>query len=532
MSMLSAPRSLKSLFCIASFLTASLLAHAADPLRIKTDKGEIEGKLSDEGQVQIYLGIPYAAPPVGPLRWKPPQPAESWRGVRSTQSYGSRCMQANTFPDMVFHDPGQSEDCLTLNIWAPSTAQPGANLPVMVWIYGGGFSAGTTSERRQDGESFARKGVILVSMNYRLNIFGFFAHPALAAESPEHAAGNYGLMDQAAALHWVNRNIAAFGGDPGNITLFGESAGSISVSAQMASPMAKGTLAHAIGESGAAFSRTGLPSAEMAEKRGENFAREVLGKSTLAELRAIPAADLVKALEAQKPPSVVHFGVDVDGLFLPEPVPAIYAKGNQAHIPLLAGWNRDEGGPPRDSVTLDSYRQTAQTMYGPNADAFRKAYAAGSDDEARRTMADYASDQFIAASTWEWIEAHERTGGAPVYRFRFDRPNPGDRFHQPSSGVFHSSEIEYVFGNLRARPDAPFKAEDDKLSELMQSYWINFARTGNPNGPGLPLWPAYDAAGNWQVMHLDATPMAEPDTQRDRYQFLHDNAPITASTAR
>ncbi len=526
---------LRPLFVLQLALVASVLAfsaHAADPLRISTDKGEIAGKLSDDGQVRAFLGVPYAAPPVGPLRWKPPQPAEPWKDLRPTQSYGSHCMQVNQFADMTFHDPGASENCLTLNVWTPATAVQGAKLPVMVWIYGGGFSAGSTSERRQDGEAFAKKGVLLVSMNYRLSIFGFFAHPALAAESRQHAAGNYGLMDQAAALQWVRRNIAAFGGDPGNVTLFGESAGSFSVSAQMASPIAKDTLAHAIGESGGAFSRTGLPfpTLTVAEAKDEAFARDVLGKTSLAELRAMPAADLVKAVEAQKTPAV-RFGPDVDGVFLPESVPAIYAAGKQAHIPLLAGWNRDEGGPPRDSVTLETYQQTAQTMWGPHAEEFEKVYSATNDEQARRTMADLARDQFIAASTWEWIEAQVKTGDAPVYRFRFDRPSPGDRFHPASSGVFHSSEIEYVFGNLNVRPAAPWTAEDYKLSETVQNYWVNFAKTGDPNGPGLPKWPVYNEQDGWEVMHLDVTPEASPDTTRARYEFLHATSPVPASSS-
>lgn len=514
-------------------IALSLSAHAADPLRIRTDKGEIGGKLSDDGQVRAFLGVPYAAPPVGPLRWKPPQPVQPWKDVRNAQSYGSHCMQIGQFADMVFHDPGESEDCLTLNVWTPGTATQGAKLPVMVWIYGGGFSAGSTSERRQDGEVFAHKGVILVSMNYRLSIFGFFAHSALAAESPQHAAGNYGLMDQAAALQWVKRNIAAFGGDPGNVTLFGESAGSFSVSAQMASPMAKDTLAHAIGESGGAFSRAGLPFPLLAaaEAKDEVFARDVLGKTSLSELRAIPAADLVKAVEGQKRPAAVRFGPDVDGVFLPDSVPAIFAAGKQAHIPLLAGWNLDEGGPPRDSVTLDSYRQMAQTTWGPHADEFLKAYPATTDEEARRSAADLARDQFIAASTWEWIEAQVKTGGAPVYRFRFDRPSPGDRFHPAASGVFHSSEIEYVFGNLNVRPAAPWKPEDYKVSEMAQGYWINFAKTGDPNGPGLPKWPTYSEADGWEVMHLDVTPEASPDTTRDRYLFLRTASPLPPPSA-
>lgn len=507
-------------------LSIAATAYAADPLRIKTDKGDVDGKMSDDSQVRVFLGIPYAAPPVGPLRWKPPQPATPWTAVRNTQSYGAHCMQANLFPDMHFHDAGESEDCLSLNVWAPKDAAPGSKLPVMVWIYGGGFYAGSTSEQRQDGEAFARKGVILVSMNYRLNIFGFFAHPALAAESPQHAAGNYGLMDQAAALQWVKRNVAAFGGDPANITLFGESAGSASVSAQMASPLAKDTLAHAIGESGGAFSRTGLSFAPLAqaEAKDEAFATNVLGKPTLASLRAMPARDLVNALESQKT-APVRFGPDVDGLFMPEPVSAIFAAGRQAHVPLLAGWVRDEGGPPQDSVTLNSYRQMAEQTFGSQSGAFEQAYAATSDTEARRSMADYAADRFIAASTWEWIDAQVQTGRAPVYRFYFEQPSPGSRYHPASNGVFHSSEIEYVFGNLSARPGAPWTEADYKLSDTMQDYWINFAKSGNPNGPGLPQWPAYASTDGWQVMHLQTPPEAAPDTTRARYLFLRTAQP-------
>ena len=507
--------------------TLSMSAHAQGPLQIHTDKGSLQGKLSDDGTVRAFLGVPYAAPPVGPLRWKPPQPAEPWKDVRNAQSYGSHCMQVNQFSDMTFHDAGASEDCLTLNVWSPKNASEGAKLPVMVWVYGGGFYAGSTSERRQDGEVFASKGVILVSMNYRMNIFGFFAHPALAAESPQHAAGNYGLMDQAAALGWVKRNIAAFGGDPNNITLFGESAGSFSVSAQMASPMAKDMLAHAIGESGAAFSRGTLPfpTLAVAEARDGAFARDVLGKTSLAELRAMPAADIVKAVEGQKGPGV-RFAPDVDGLFLPDSVPAIYAAGKQAHIPLLAGWNRDEGGFPKEPVTMESYRETARSTWGPRADDFMKVYSATNVDEARRSLADYAADRFIATSTWEWIEAQVKTGDAPVYRYHFEHASPGDTFHPVTSGAFHSSEIEYAFGNLRVRPAAPWKAEDYKLSEQVQSYWINFAKTGDPNGPGLPEWPAYKQADSWQVMHLDVPSEAKPDTTRARYEFLRTATPL------
>lgn len=522
-------------FCLllsVLLLTSFGVSHAADPLQVRTDKGELQGKRSDDGKASIFLGIPYAAPPVGPLRWRPPQPAAAWTGVRSAQSYGSHCMQVNQFEDMIFHDPGASEDCLTLNVWTPSAAAKGARLPVMVWIYGGGFYAGSTSEGRQDGEALARKGVVLVSLNYRLNIFGFFAHPALAAESPAHAAGNYGLMDQAAALQWVRHNIDAFGGDPDNITLFGESAGSFSVSAQMASPMAKGLLKHAIGESGAAFSRNGLifPTLATAEAQGERFARDVLGKNSLAELRATPAEALVKAAEGQAA-HAIHFGPDVDGLFLPKAVPAIYAAGEQAHIPLLAGWNRDEGGFPKEPYSLEKYQAMAHTTWGPQAGAFLKAYPASTDAEARRSEVDYAADHFIADSTWEWIEAQVKTGDSPVYRYHFEQPSPGSRYHPASAGVFHSSDIEYVFGNLAARPGAPWTEADYKVSTLLQSYWTNFARTGNPNGPGLPEWPVYSAKDDWEIMHLDATPEARPDTTRSRYEFLRTAKPLPEAAA-
>ena len=510
-------------------LAASLFAHAADPLHVKTDKGDIQGKLSDDGRVRIFLGIPYAAPPVGPLRWRPPQAVAAWKQPLATQSYGARCMQAGQFADMIFHDPGASEDCLTLNVWAPRDPAPGAKLPVMVWIYGGGFAAGSTSERRQDGEAFAKRGVILVTMNYRLNIFGFFAHPALAAESPQHAAGNYGLMDQAAALQWVRRNAAEFGGDPGNITIFGESAGSFSVSAQMASPMAKDTLAHAIGESGGAFSRGTLPfpTLAVAEAKDEAFARDVLGKTSLADLRAIPAEQLLTAMAAKRSQGGpgVRFGPDVDGIFLPASVPDIFTAGKQAHIPLLAGWNHDEGSFAKAPTTLAEYHDYADKTWGPHSADFLKVYAADSDQQANRAAVDAASDQFIADSTWEWIEAQVATGGAPVYRYRFDEPSPGDPFH-PGNAAFHSDEIEYVFGTLNNRAAAPWTSADYKLSDEMQQYWVNFAKTGNPNGPGLPEWPTYNAAGNWEVMHLDATPQAEPDTHRDRYLFLRTASPV------
>ncbi|MHB1022448.1 MAG: carboxylesterase/lipase family protein [Acidobacteriaceae bacterium] len=511
----------KRLLAGIGVLALALPLHAAD-LRVKTDKGEVQGKLSADGQVREFLGVPYTAPPVGPLRWRAPQPAAKWKGVREATSFGARCMQPSIYADMIFRDPGPSEDCLTLNIWTPARKK-NAKLPVMVWIYGGGYLAGGTSERRQDGENLAHKGVIVVSMNYRLGIFGFFAHSALAAETTNHAAGNYGLMDQTAAMRWVQRNIAAFGGDPKNVTIFGESAGSISVSAQMASPLAQGLFAHAIGESGGAVGGPHMvfPTQAAAAKTDEAFAKASFGTDDLTKLRALSAKQLQDAAMKKGSP---RFWPDVDGSFLPASVASIYAAGKQAHVPLLAGWNKDEGTAQvvfaPEKPTVASLRALAQKQFGPRADEFLKAYAASNDKQALRVAEDFSGDQFIAYSTWAWLEAQVKTGAAPVYRYHFELPSPGDKFHPVAAGTFHSDDIEYVFGNLDSRPGAVWRPEDRKLSNLMQTYWTNFAKTGDPNSNGLPKWPTYNAAGGWQVMHLDATSAAKADQHRDRYLFL------------
>jgi para-nitrobenzyl esterase len=492
---------------------------AADAPTVKTDKGKIAGYISKDGQIRIFKGVPYAAPPVGPLRWKPPQPAAKWHGTRTATSFGSHCMQPHVYDDMIFPDPGQSEDCLNLNVWSPAKDKH-AKLPVMVWIYGGGFAGGATSEPRQDGENLAHKGVIVVSMNYRLNIFGFFVHPELTAESPQHASGNYGLLDQTAALQWVRRNISAFGGDPANVTIFGESAGSFAVSAQMASPLGQGLFARGIGESGGAFSAT-LPFAtrEEREKTDPEKVSKILGTTKLSDLRALSADEVVKAVTPQAGGDAERFPPDVDGYFLTQSVPAVYAAGKQAHVPLIAGWNADEGGIPQKTLTVAEFNEMAQKVFGDQAQNFLAVYTATTDDEALRAAKDLAADRFIAYSTWRWLEAHVATGGQPVYRYHFELPSPGDKFHQAGT-TFHSDDIEYVFGNLDSRQGAVWTPEDRKMSELIQTYWTNFAKTGDPNGADLPKWQTYNAADGWQVMHLNATPESRPDSVRARYQFL------------
>ncbi|HVW77014.1 MAG TPA: carboxylesterase family protein [Alloacidobacterium sp.] len=508
----------KSAMLVVLAATGATL-YAADAPTVKTDKGKLQGYVSTDGQIRIFKGIPYAAPPVGPLRWKPPQPAEKWHGKRQATTFGSRCMQVPIFNDMVFRDPGQSEDCLTLNVWTPAKDKH-AKLPVMVWIYGGGFAGGAASEPRQDGENLAHKGVVVVSMNYRLTIFGFFVHPELAAESPQHASGNYGLMDQTAALQWVHRNIKNFGGDPDKVTIFGESAGSFSVSAQMASPLARGLFIRAIGESGGAFSAT-LPFAPLSEREQHDpeAAAQVLGTSRLSDLRAMSADQILKVAMPRPGVSPIRFAPDVDGYFLPESVPAIYAAGKQAHVPLLAGWNADEGGIPQKTLTVAEFREMAQKEFPDQADKFVAAYAVTNDEEALAAAKDFAGARFIAYSTWKWMEQHVATGGQPVYRYHFELPSPGDKFHAAGT-TFHSDDIEYVFGTLDSRQGMTVRPEDRRMSEIMQTYWTNFAKTGDPNSGDLPKWPAYNAADNWQVMHLNPTPEARPDTQRARYEFL------------
>jgi len=502
-----------------SHLILALSSAASSGPRVKTRTGEVAGKV--DGSVHAFLGIPYAMSPVGDMRWKAPMPAQKWSGVRQATDFGPRCMQGPVFGDMKFRDSGGSEDCLTLNVWVP--ASHGVKLPVMVWIYGGGFAAGGTSEARQDGTNLAKRGVIVVSMNYRLGVFGFFVHPELAKESGHNSAGNYGLLDQLAALKWVHENIAAFGGNPNNVTIFGESAGSFSVSAQMASPLAKGLFQKAIGESGAAFYSRGLPFEPLSvrEERDVKLVSDKLGISALAELRALPAQ---KLLEAFSPPQShgFDFRPDIDGYFLPESVPAIFAAGKQNDMPLLAGWNHDESSPDvilnPQKPTAESMRANAQKDFDDKADEFLKLYPTD-DQHVLRSAIDFASDRFIAFSTWAWMEGQSKTGRKPIYRYRFDL-GPPTAPDAPKLGAYHSAEIEYVFGQLDSKKDVAWVEASRALSELMQQYWTNFARNGDPNGPGLPRWPMYTPGGGWQVMYLDEPPAAHKDDLRDRYLFL------------
>jgi para-nitrobenzyl esterase len=492
--------------------------------QVRTPDGVLEGVISADGKVRTFKGIPYAAPPVGELRWKPPHPALPWTGVRKAVEYGARCMQGPIYSDMIFHDAGPSEDCLHLNLWMPA-APAETKLPVMVWIFGGGFAAGATSEPRQDGGQLSKKGVLVVSMDYRLGIFGFFSHPELAKESGHNASGNYGLMDQMAALQWVHKNIGLFGGDPDNVTIFGESAGSFSVSAQMASPLSQGLFQRGIGESGAFFSSTlPLKSLTQTEEINVKFAETAFGTSSLAALRAKPADEILRAALKEKD---TRFRPNIDGYFLPESVRAIYATGKQSHIPLLAGWNADERGYKtifkKQDPTAKNFAALAPSLFPGDSETFLKLYPGDTDAQAKRSAQDLSGDQFTGFSTWKWLEMQRATGKSAEYRYMFDQVPPADppETGSPSEirGAYHSAEIEFVF-NVLHHKKLPWGPEDLKLADLMSTYWSNFARTGDPNGPGLPRWPVYTGENGYQVMHLSANPHAEPDQRRARYEFL------------
>jgi para-nitrobenzyl esterase len=516
-------RKVQAICCVAmaAFAVSCVPATAASApvksaaLIVKTTQGAVQGKLIDDGAVRAYLGLPYAAPPVGPLRWKAPEPPAAWQGVRDATNFGARCEQWPIWADYLFLDSGPSEDCLYLNVYAPAAAKAGGRSPVMFWIHGGGYTAGAGSEPRYTNSAIPHDGVVLVTINYRLGVFGFLASEDLAKESGG-SAGNYGLMDMVAALRWVRDNIAQFGGDPKNVTIFGESAGSFAVSTLVAAPSARGLFQKAIGESGAPFGEV-LAAGSLASraKRDQAWA-ESLGAHNLAELRAMPAATV---LEGARKSGVAAFIPVIDGQFLVEGVPETYAAGRQSHIPLLAGWNRDErAGTLSKGMTADKWKAFASEHFGARAEAFLAAFPAKDDDEAVHSADAYTTDQFIAFGTWRWIEAQAKTGQAPVYRYRFDLPATPSDMHPEGKYAWHSDELEYVFGTLDVRHGAQWRPEDRKLSEQITRYWTNFARTGDPNGEGLPQWPRYDSTR--QVLHLDKSITAGPDAVRSQFEFL------------
>ncbi len=506
-------QSICSLLAVVLLLAISAPVHA-DSLTVKTSQGKVHGKTINDGKVRAFLGIPYAAPPVGDLRWKAPAPPVKWKGTRDATKYGSHCMQGDVFADMVFQDSGESENCLYLNVFTPADMTGQSKLPAMFWIHGGGYSAGSASEPRHNGDFLPLKGVVLVTINYRLDVFGFLATADLAKEAGG-AAGNYGLMDMVAALEWVHANIAKFGGDPRKVTIFGESAGSSAVSTLMAVGSAQGLFQRAIGESGGALSlgAPDRPSLAAREQRQQDWVA-ALGVSTLAQLRALPAAAIADAARKRGAPA---FSPVIDSKFLTEPVAETYASSHQAHVSLLAGWNRDERFGLAKGMTVAKWKDFAMQTFGEHAAEFLTLYPGDTDEQAERSAIDYDSDTFIAFSTWKWVDAQTKTGDAPVYRYHLELAAPPSKYH-PGWFAFHSDDIEYVFGTLDTRPEAEWRPEDRKLSDQMMDYWTNFAKSGDPNGPELPVWPRFDKGGT--ILHLDSEITTGPDTTRPRYEFL------------
>jgi para-nitrobenzyl esterase len=460
------------IFC----LLALPLAATAENVRV--EGGLLSGTKGITSDMKVYRGVPYAAPPLGDLRWRAPKPAPRWEGVRKADQFAATCMQtpyAEGSPYRTAPEP-VSEDCLYLNIWTGATS-PKEGRPVMVWIHGGALTRGAGSNSFYDGEELAKKGVILVTINYRLGVFGFFAHPELTKESDRNSSGNYGILDQIAALEWVQKNIEGFGGDPHRVTIFGESAGSWSVNALVASPLAKGLFQRAIGESGANFAP--LPKLTDAEQAGMRTAKSLKADS-IKELRAKSAAELMKAnTELARP--------NVDGWMLPEQVYSIFSKGKQNDVPTLIGSNADEGTAFTPANTkAEGFKTLAKSRFGDQADEFLAVYPAGSDEQAHVSAAASTRDQTFGWEMRTWARLQARTGKSKVYLYYFSRVPPGAIGKK--LGAYHASEIRYVFNNMQ---NVQAEDYDRDLANTMSNYWVHFATKGDPNGKSVPKWPNY-----------------------------------------
>ena len=496
---------------LATLLTAVTAGSALAQGRIEgapvaVDGGAVTGKWTASARVRAYLGIPFAAPPLGDLRWKPPQPVTPWQGVRAATSFGPQCLQPGGSPKSVYFeysggDLPMSEDCLSLNVWTP--AGPAKDLPVMVWIYGGGFQVGGTARPIFNGSGLAERGVIVVSMNYRVGALGFLAHPELSAESAKHASGNYGLLDQAAALQWIRRNIAAFGGNPDNVTIWGQSAGASSVVHLMASPLARGLFQRAAAESTALPVRM-APLTE-AEVQGKAFAQK-LGAATLADLRGKSGQEILDAKTAMFP--------IVDGWFLPGDTYSLFREGKEAPVPFLTGWNQNEGATFPHAASQAAHAKSIGDKFGKDTERVSKLYPASDDVAARNASKNLFRDSTFAWGTWTSARLHAKHG-QPTYLYFFDHAQPlaADQTYSEVDtpdklGTFHSSEYPYIFGTLDVLSRA-WTPADLALSVRMQAYWTAFARSGNPNANGLPQWPKIEAAGATTMQLGDRTGPAE-----------------------
>jgi len=511
-------------------------------VQAKIENGTIEGLYDTKTGLQQYFGVPFAKPPIRDLRWKAPQNLENWSGIKETKQFGPRSVQGMVFGDMNSRSNGISEDCLYLNVWTPAKRNT-TGLPVLVYFYGGGFVAGDGSEPRYDGASMAKKGIVVVTVNYRLGIFGFMAHPELSAEAPYKASGNYGLLDQNAALKWVNRNIAAFGGDPKKVSIAGESAGSISVSAQMVSPLSRNLIAGAIGESGAAINPTLSPVPLVdAEKQGLEFAKSA-GNLSIKQLRDLSTREIFELYQESK-----RFGFPtvIDGYFYPKAPIEIFKAKEQAQVPLLLGWNSAEipgmafmRGMP---YTEENYVKLVKETYPDDFAEVLKLYPHSSPKEIEYSATALASDRFISYSTWKWFDLHRKNCKQAVYRYLFSKLRPPLVDHSLSTGLAggtvkkednngfkmpeaigapHACEIEYCMGNLDLIKEFAWTKDDYKVSETMLNYFANFIKTGNPNASGLPEWTAAQAQDQTPpVMILDTESKTVKAENDGRYLFL------------
>ncbi|HLF34965.1 MAG TPA: carboxylesterase family protein [Cyclobacteriaceae bacterium] len=502
-------------------------------VQTRIENGIIEGNYDTQTGIQKYFGIPFAKPPVGELRWKEPQPLDNWTGVKSTKNFGPRPVQALIWNDMNSRSDGVSEDCLYLNVWTPAKRNV-KGLPVLVYFYGGGYVAGDGSEPRYDGESMAKKGIVVVTCNYRLNIFGFLAHPELTAESPHKVSGNYGLLDQAAALKWVSKNIMAFGGDPDKVTIAGESAGSISVSMQMVSPLSKNLIAGAIGESGAGINPS-LPPVTLAEaeKTGLEFCTKA-GYPHISEFRKLSTRDIYEIYNESRR---FGFPMVIENYFLPKTLPEIFNAREQANVPLLLGWNSAEipgmSFMQGQTYTEDNFVSKVKQVFPDDWEKALKVYPYGSENEIELSATALASDRFIAYSTWKWFDLHRKNSDKPVYRYLYSKLRPDEIVQNPVAGSAsgfvlpepvgapHACEIEYCMGNLYLIKSFAWTADDYKVSETMLNYFANFIMTGNPNGAGLPEWPAAVAMdAHPSVMVIDTESKSVKAGDDARYEFL------------
>ncbi len=480
------------------------------PAPIKVDGGLISGITHEN--IRIYKGIPFAAPPVGQLRWKAPQAVKSWKGTRKCTQFGPSPMQASPAPFSMWSEefliPKQpiSEDCLYLNVWTGAKSAQ-EKRPVLVWIYGGGFMSGGSAVPIYDGESMAKKGIVFVSINYRVGNFGFLAHPQLTQESGTNTSGNYGLMDQIAALKWVQKNIRNFGGDPNQVTIAGQSAGSMSVNCLVASPKAKGLFQQAIAESGANFTTPNAGLAQ-AEEAGIKF-MHALEAASLEDLRKKPAEDILKTDLGTRGPII-------DGYILTEPIHQLFATHQQNPVTLLTGWNEDEGLLRGPLLKAEDYQQQLYKQYGTQAAAFLRHYPATNETETIQSQYDLGRDLIFGVQNYAWANAQSQQS-QPVYVYRFTRKVPGTGEYA-KYGAFHTGEVAYAYDNL-AFLHRPWQSADRELSRIMSAYWLNFITTGNPNGKNVPNWPLYTTQDK-KIINLGNEVKAEVLPDAERLEFL------------